>query len=144
MAHSWFMGQERVIERMVSLSPAPPTPTSTPHLAAGPLAREAGVGKEFRAACEAELGAWGKGAEAAGPGSPEREALVLCWVVAEVLSRSDPGQDEAAEPQPSGESTTRDNLLSASRIPTHFTSSLTVPLQARSPLHPHNHGPFLT
>lgn len=40
MARSWFTGQERATERAVSLSPAPPTPTSTPHLAAGPLAGE--------------------------------------------------------------------------------------------------------
>lgn len=70
-----------------------------------------------------EPGAQGKATEGQqGLEAPGKEALMLSWVGVRVLRRSDVGQDQAAEPQPSKGSTRHDNLLSASKIPTHITS----------------------
>lgn len=71
VTHAWFTRPERPTERTVSPSPAPPAPT--PVLARWP--GKQGLGRD-----EAELGARGKAAEAAGPGSPGSAGLMLSWV----------------------------------------------------------------
>lgn len=66
-----------------------------------------------------------------------------------MLSSSDPGQGQATEPQPSGDSTPHNTLLSASRTPTYITSSLKTSLAESipasvQPLHrPHLNIPHL-
>ena len=52
------------------------------------------------------------------------EALLLSWVGGTGAQEVQSGQGQATGPQPSGESTRQDNLLSASRIPNHITRSL--------------------